>query len=140
VIINEPFEYYPMVDDPDDSAHVITYPSLPDWCTVRNDTIIGTAPDSLVTDSLTVIVADYCHADTVSYKLSTYVCGDADASMSVDIDDVLFLINFIFLNGPAPLTAESCDPDCSGGIDIDDMVYLLNYIFFQGPPPCADCS
>ena len=139
-IINEPFAYYPIIVDPDDSAHVITYPSLPNWCTVRNDSIVGTAPNSLLTESLIVIVADYCHSDTVSYALSTYVCGDANSSKFVDIDDVLFLINFIFLDGPAPETAESADPDCSDGSDIDDLVYLLNYIFLNGLPPCADCS
>ena len=139
-IINEPFEYYPIIVDPDDSVHTITYPAFPNWCTVRNDSIVGTAPDTLLTKLLTVVVADYCHSDTVSYTLSTYVCGDANSSKFVDIDDVLFLISFIFLNGPAPVTVESCDPDCSGGSDIDDIVYLLSYIFLYGPPPCADCS
>ncbi|MCK4657442.1 MAG: hypothetical protein KAT85_10415, partial [candidate division Zixibacteria bacterium] len=95
---------------------------------------------SLLTESLTVIVADYCHSDTVSYALSTYVCGDANSSKSIDIDDVLFLISFIFLEGPAPEPSESADPDCSDGSDIDDLVYLLNYIFLNGLPPCADCS
>jgi hypothetical protein len=138
-IINEPFAYHPIIVDPDDTSHTITYPSLPDWCTIRNDSIVGTAPDSLLTEWLTVIAADYCHSDTVSYALSTHVCGDANSSKFIDIDDVLFLISFIFLDGPAPEPSESGDPDCSDGSDIDDLVYLLNYIFLEGPLPCADC-
>ena len=35
-----------------------------------------------------------------------YVCGDADASGGIDIDDVVFLIAYIFSGGPAP------DPGC----------------------------
>jgi hypothetical protein len=74
-----------------------------------------------------------------------YICGDANGSggdPAVDIDDVVYLINYIFAGGPAPEPVEAGDADCSGGdvpIDIDDVVYLINYIFAGGPAPCADC-
>jgi hypothetical protein len=64
------------------------------------------------------------------------LCGDADFSGGVDIDDVVFLINYIFAGGPPPDPYESGDADCSGGIDIDDVVYLINYIFASGYDPC----
>jgi len=62
------------------------------------------------------------------------VCGDADGSAAVDIDDVVYLIAYIFTGGPAPVA--SSDVDCSGGTDIDDVVYLIAYIFSDGPAPC----
>ncbi len=65
-----------------------------------------------------------------------YICGDANGSGAVDIDDVVFLINYIFGGGPAPDPLAAGDADCSGGIDIDDVVYLINYIFGGGPAPC----
>jgi hypothetical protein len=65
-----------------------------------------------------------------------YPCGDADASGNIDIDDVVYLIAYIFSNGPAPDPLESGDADCSGGVDIDDVVYLVTYIFAGGYPPC----
>jgi hypothetical protein len=68
-----------------------------------------------------------------------YVCGDADASAAVDIDDAVYLIAYIFTGGPAPVPPESGDADCSGGIDIDDVVYVISYIFTGGPAPCAAC-
>jgi hypothetical protein len=74
-----------------------------------------------------------------------YTCGDADASggdPAVDIDDVVYLINYIFASGPDPVPLESGDVDCSGGdvpVDIDDVVYLINFIFSGGPEPCAEC-
>jgi hypothetical protein len=86
-----------------------------------------------------VIVADYCHADTASIQVETYLCGDVDSSLTVDIDDVIFLISYIFLGGISPQTIESGDPDCSGEVDIDDMVYLLTFIFLGGDAPCLDC-
>ena len=65
-----------------------------------------------------------------------YLCGDADNSGGVDIDDVVYLINYIFAGGPEPNPYESGDADCSGFVDIDDVVYLINYIFAGGPAPC----
>ncbi|MBU1317945.1 MAG: S8 family serine peptidase, partial [candidate division Zixibacteria bacterium] len=69
----------------------------------------------------------------------TYVCGDADGSESVDIDDAVFIVVYIFSGGPAPDPLEAGDPDCSAAIDIDDAVYLIAYIFAGGPVPCAAC-
>ncbi|MBU1317849.1 MAG: M28 family peptidase [candidate division Zixibacteria bacterium] len=65
-----------------------------------------------------------------------FVCGDADASGIVDIDDVVYLIAYIFASGPAPDPLESADADCSGGVDIDDAVYIIGYIFSGGSAPC----
>jgi len=65
-----------------------------------------------------------------------YVCGDADGSGSVDIDDAVYLINYIFAEGPPPEPFASGDADCSGEVDIDDVVYLIGYIFSGGFDPC----
>jgi len=70
----------------------------------------------------------------------SYVCGDADASGGVDIDDVVYLLNYIFAGGPAPDPSVSGDVDASGGVDIDDVVYLMNYIFAGGIDPVCQCE
>ena len=66
-----------------------------------------------------------------------YPPGDADGSDAVDIDDVVYLIDYIFTGGPAPITEEAGDANCSGDVDIDDAVYLIAFIFSDGPEPCA---
>jgi hypothetical protein len=80
--------------------------------------------------------------DAVSVKLvdfDKYVCGDADATDKIDIDDIVYLINYIFVSGPAPEPLEAGDADCSSDIDISDIVYLITYIFSGGSVPCAAC-
>ncbi len=67
------------------------------------------------------------------------LCGDVNGSFAVDIDDVVYIVNYIFSGGPPPNPMESGDVDCSGNVDIDDVVYLINYIFTGGPEPCAAC-
>jgi hypothetical protein len=65
--------------------------------------------------------------------------GDADGSGYVDIDDVVFLLQFMFGGGPAPSPMFLGDNDCTGDIDIDDVVYLIGYIFAGGAVPRDAC-
>jgi hypothetical protein len=65
-----------------------------------------------------------------------YLIGDADYTGYIDIDDVVYLLQYIFADGPAPQpVVEVGDTDSSGAIDIDDVIYLILYIFADGPPP-----
>jgi hypothetical protein len=81
--------------------------------------------------------------DAVSIEIFTcwkpYLCGDVDESEAVDIDDVVFLVNYIFAEGQSPEPVEAGDADCSGDVDIDDVVYVIAYIFSGGLEPCAHC-
>jgi len=65
--------------------------------------------------------------------------GDADGNGTIDIDDVVYLLAYIFSGGPSPTPYEICSGDagCSCAVDIDDVTYLIAYIFMSGPPPCG---
>jgi hypothetical protein len=76
-----------------------------------------------------------------------HLCGDANGDRGVDIDDIVYLVAFIFSEGPPPDPIEAGDVNCEGGVDIDDAVYLIAYVFSGGPEPCDpdgdgqfDCS
>jgi len=72
---------------------------------------------------------------------SPCTAGDANGSGSVDIDDVVYLIGYIFSGGPPPVPYICCgDANGSCAVDIDDVVYEIGYIFSGGPPPQASCS
>jgi murein tripeptide amidase MpaA len=80
--------------------------------------------------------------DTLNQNLSMppfAVCGDANGAEEVDIDDVVYIIGYIFSEGPAPSPLWTGDADCTGEIDIDDVVYIINYIFTGGTAPCYEC-
>jgi hypothetical protein len=95
----------------------------------------GGAPDRPL-----FVAKDSSDADhPVRIKIFQPICGDANLSGSVDIDDAVFLIYCIFLQGTAPNPAVIADVDCSGGVDIDDAVYLLLFAIGSGPEPCAEC-
>lgn len=65
-----------------------------------------------------------------------FVAGDADGSGQIDIDDIVYLVTYVFASGPAPDPLRSGDADCSGAIDIDDAVFLIEHVFLFGPAPC----
>jgi hypothetical protein len=90
----------------------------------------------VTSDSMTYCGWNIDDVRLISYSCVNFICGDADASGDVDIDDAVYLINYIFSGGPEPEPNESGDADCSGDVDIDDVVYLIAYIFSGGNAPC----
>jgi len=69
-----------------------------------------------------------------------YVCGDATGNGEADIADAVYLVSYLFRNGPPP----ECPPfpytscaDANGDdvVTIGDVVYLVSYLFKDGPPP-----
>ena len=71
---------------------------------------------------------------------SEYDCGDVNTDEQVDLLDAVFMINYIFVGGPAPQSLSLAEVDCSGSINIADVVLLINYIFRAGPAPCVGCK
>lgn len=54
----------------------------------------------------------------------------------VDVADVVYLLNYIYKNGPTPphpISADVNGPDRL--IDIEDVIYLMNYLYRHGPNP-----
>jgi hypothetical protein len=75
--------------------------------------------------------------------------GDVNGDREVDIGDPIFLLTYLFAQGPAPQEVEceqDGDPrpggDVNGDVEVDlgDPIYLLSYLFGRGPDPVEfDC-
>jgi M6 family metalloprotease-like protein len=78
---------------------------------------------------------------TLSYNAPWFMRGDVNGDWGINITDVVYLINYLFLipPGPAPEPLETGDVNCDGVINVQDVVYLINYLFLvpPGPPPCS---
>jgi hypothetical protein len=65
--------------------------------------------------------------------------GDVTEDGVVDAADIVYLLNYLFVGGPAPVPYSEGDVNCDGIIDAADVVFLLNYLFINGPEPrCCD--
>jgi len=63
--------------------------------------------------------------------------GDADRDGAVALTDAIFLLNFLFLGGPAPQCLVLADADDDDELNITDGVFILGHLFLgtQAPPP-----
>ena len=65
-----------------------------------------------------------------------YLRGDANGDGVIEIGDVVYLINYLYKNGPAPDPLWIGDCNSDEVVDLGDVVFLINYLFKGGPPPC----
>ena len=67
--------------------------------------------------------------------------GNVDNSPDdlVDIADLVYMVQYMFRDGPEPVCA--AEANCDGSIDeitdIADLVYMVQYMFSDGPPPLS---
>jgi len=66
-----------------------------------------------------------------------FTAGDANDDTTVDVGDVIYIINYVFKDGPAPVVTAAANANCDTTVNIGDAVYLVKYVFASGPPPCA---
>jgi hypothetical protein len=81
------------------------------------------------------IAPDQITVQNVALKM--ILIGDLDLNRTIDVKDIIFLINYLFRSGADPDPLWVGDVNCSGTIDISDIVYLINYVFKSGPQPCG---
>jgi hypothetical protein len=69
--------------------------------------------------------------------VQSYVCGDANGDEGINVADAVFMISYVFKDGPAPDPLEAGDANCDGDLNIADGVYIINHVFKDGPEPCC---
>jgi len=74
-------------------------------------------------------------ADTFHYNAPEYLRGDVNNNWTIELGDVVYLITYLYKNGPAPDHVEAGDDNCSGVVELGDIVYLITYLYKGGPPP-----
>ena len=74
--------------------------------------------------------------DDFSLSVSSVLNGDVDCTGDLNLLDILFLIDFIYNEGPDPVSMKSADCDCSQTCNLLDILYLISYIYDDGPEPC----
>jgi subtilisin family serine protease len=71
---------------------------------------------------------------------SNYVAGDASGDGVVNLGDIVYLINYLYKDGPAPDPLTKGDPNADCTISLSDIVYLVNYLYKDGPAPLQGCA
>jgi len=64
-----------------------------------------------------------------------FIRGDPNGEGVVNLADSIFLINWVFQDGPEPPCLRAGDANDDGTLNIADSIWLINYFFLSGPPP-----
>jgi len=63
-----------------------------------------------------------------------FVRANCNGQGDIDISDPVFLISYLFDNGPSPACEDACDVNDNGILNIADVVTALSRLFEGGPP------
>jgi len=73
---------------------------------------------------------------TVLINPPIYGCGDANTDGEINISDAVYVLNYLFVGGPAPEPMELGDANCDSKVNLTDIIYMINYVFRDGYDPC----
>jgi len=93
----------------------------------------GTAVTFPATGSYGIGPAASCPDWSSSRTTAVPPPGDANGDDVVNVDDVFYLINYLYSNGPAPTGKGDANGDKK--VDVADVFYLVNYLYGGGPAP-----
>ncbi len=63
------------------------------------------------------------------------ICGDVDGNETVNVLDIIYLIDYKFKGGPAPAVMSAADVNSDGSVNVLDIIYMIDYKFKGGPAP-----
>ena len=65
------------------------------------------------------------------------ITGNADGLGEINVQDLTFMVNYLFKSGPTPPCPNEGDVNGDTRINVNDLTYLVNYLFKQGPAPLS---
>ncbi len=68
-------------------------------------------------------------------QMYDYLVGDPNNNKVINILDIVYLIDFLYKQGPPPNPLASGDPNATTTINILDIVYLIDFLYKEGPTP-----
>jgi hypothetical protein len=114
--------------------------------TVSSDPTAGSAKAGLLGEYIGLTAFDGCthpvwtdtrlgNQDVFTASVNCILFGDVNGDGSIDLGDVVYLVNYLWRGGPPPDPYQAGDANCDGTITISDIVYLVNYLFYGGSAP-----
>jgi hypothetical protein len=61
--------------------------------------------------------------------------GDVNGDGIINVGDIVYLVSYLYRDGPAPDPLWVGDANCDYIINVGDIVYLVSYLYRGGPPP-----
>jgi mono/diheme cytochrome c family protein len=78
--------------------------------------------------------AEVC-ASTPAVVVPPFRRGDSNNDGAIELADAVFVLNYLFFAGPAPVCRAIADADADGHLNLTDAVFLLRHLFGGGTEP-----
>ncbi len=86
-------------------------------------------PQSIVEAGLDGLVISHLEC------VDLFLCGDANSDELINIFDITYIIQYLYLEGPPPDPLSAADVNNDAVINIFDVTYLIDYLYRGGPEP-----
>lgn len=126
---------------PNAGYHCMGIDTLTDSIYISDDSsiVMIQMPVFWIEDGITYVLYSFeKNSICVDYVGPIRPCGDANYDRDVDLEDVVWVINFLFLNGDPARLYYLADVNVDDKVNLTDIIYLVNYLYRGGPEPCAD--
>ena len=94
-------------------------------------------PDSIDVDTILVARLDTSKVSVTDGSLTilTGICGDVNNNRLINIQDVTYLIKFLYQGGPPPPVPRLANCNGDSITNIKDVTYLILFLYKGGPAP-----
>ncbi|MGH8015187.1 MAG: Ig-like domain-containing protein, partial [Candidatus Zixiibacteriota bacterium] len=72
---------------------------------------------------------------TTRFRVVNFLRGDADGTLSYTMNDVVYLVRYLYRSGPPPSPLLVGDADSNGLVNVADASYMINFLYRNGPRP-----
>lgn len=113
-----------------------------DFCQLMTPRKLSLAPDSSILESFIIFGVDTTqHLINPAWwkpilRFNGFYRGDVNQDGVLELQDIVYLINYVYKSGPAPLPfVDQGDVNGDGNVGLFDIVFLINYVYKSGPTP-----
>lgn len=141
--------------DISDAIYVLNYLLDPDSVTPLSMANMDANGNCVVSIEDVKYILDYCYQvgphpvtctclepATIRYAGCHGICGDVNCDESIDLSDAVYLVSYLYNDGPPPCPVMACG-DVNGSssleVDIQDLMFIINFAVSGGIAP-DDCS
>lgn len=118
---------------PGDGILIYLYFTVLDTGVAAIDTISVVPDIYFFYDNFDHLIIPFFYASEFHILPNTTFPGDANFDGHTTVSDVVWLINYLFKEGPAPSYPPSGDVNLDGKTTVADVIYFINYLFKGGP-------
>lgn len=108
-----------------------------DTCVYWEEQIEGPADSTWCCDTFLSAHLDTSKVKVRSGTLTVLegMCGDVNCNSLINLLDITYLIQNLYMGGPPPCNMWAADVNSSGNVNLLDITYLIDFLYTGGPAP-----